>query len=72
MNNYPTIPEVENASIRQLCQWYRFLPSPGTRSIGKTCFDIALETESDILGKIMKRMEQLGGITTKISKEIGW
>ena len=56
----PTMEEVENASRKQLCYWYRFLPSPKT------------DDEVKVMNRIIERFDEFGGFTPEISKEIGW
>jgi len=52
--------EVEQASRKQLCRWYRFLPSPGT------------DDEVEVMNRIAERFNEFGGFTPEISKEVGW
>ena len=56
---YPIIEQVENASRYQVCEWYRFLPSP--------CSD----NEVKVMDKIVERFKKLGGFTPEISKSLG-
>jgi len=56
----PTMEEVEQASRKQLCRWYRFLPSPGT------------DDEVEVMNRIAERFNEFGGFTPEISKEVGW
>lgn len=58
---YPTIDEVNKADRRQICSWYRFLPSPRFGS----------ETETSIIDRIVERYKELGGMTPEISKSLG-
>ena len=58
--NYPTIEQVEAADQYQLCRWYRFL-EPTTSN-----------EQVEIITEISKRIREGGGLTSEISKEIGW
>jgi len=69
---YPTMEEVEKASHYQICSWYRFLPGPGSKSIGKDDFNQVLEEEGKIMDRISARLKELGGFTPEISKSLGW
>lgn len=69
---YPTKVAVEEADIYQLARWHRFLASPGESSIGKPGFNSVLEEQLLILNRIQERLKALGGITTEVSKAIGW
>ena len=74
---YPTLEQVESADHEQLCRWYRFLPPPGTRAIGKAGADLGsfydvLFADAKILERIVHRVRDLGGFTPEISKKIGW
>ena len=57
---FPTLEQVEAATIYQLCKWSRFLPS------GEN------EEQYKIQERIYERRKQLGGFTSEISKSIGW
>ena len=69
---YPTLEQVEQADRRQLCIWSRFLPSPGMSAIGTDKFQEVLDAEAPINKRIGQRLQELGGFTPEISKEIGW
>ena len=69
---YPTAEEVEAADRTTVCQWWRFLDSPGMWAIGKPEFESVLMEEARIMDAISKRLTYLGGFTPKISKAIGW
>lgn len=56
----PTLEEVEQASRKQLCRWYRFLSSPKTGE------------EVKVMNRIVERFNEFGGFTSKLSKEVGW
>lgn len=56
---YPTLKEVENADRRQICSWYRFLPSPDKPE------------KVEVMNRIVERFKQFGGFTPEISKELG-
>ena len=70
--NYPTMEEVEKADRLTICRWFRFLPSPGTRAIGKPNFNEVLEEEVKIMNRIDGRLKEFGGFTPEISKALGW
>jgi len=59
-NDYPTLKEVENASYREICGWYRFLPSPSNKE------------EEEILNLICQKFKDGDGFTSDLSKSIGW
>ncbi|GAG56035.1 unnamed protein product [marine sediment metagenome] len=56
----PTLEEVEGASRKQICRWYRFLPSPKT------------DEEVEVINRIVERFNKYGGFTPELSKDIGW
>ena len=58
--NYPTLLAVELAGRYEICQWYRFLPSP----VG--------DEQEKVMQLICKKFKELGGFTPAISKAIGW
>ncbi len=58
--NYPIIDNIRKADVEQLASWYRFLPSPDTK------------TKEQLLSLIITRFKELGGMTPTISKSIGW
>ena len=72
MTSYPTIDEVNKSDRRQICAWYRYLPSPGSSAIGQPHFQMTLEREVVIMDRIVERFHELGGMTPAISKAIGW
>jgi len=74
MINYPTLEEVEKANHIQICRWWRFLPSPGSRALGKNyeIFYECLKQEEEILNKISEKLESFGGFTPEISKLIAF
>lgn len=57
---YPTQKQVEDASHLELARFHRFLKSPMN------------ESEQAILSLVSARFKELGGMTPKISKAIGW
>ncbi len=57
---YPSIEEVNTAEHFEICRWWRFLSSP----VG--------EIELIVMERVVERFDQLGGMTTEISKQIGW
>jgi len=71
---YPTREEVMKASHIQLARWYRFLPSPGMSALdgprGK--FEEVMAHEGEIAGLIKDQLDFCGGITTAVSKAVGW
>lgn len=69
---YPTMNEVNAADRYQLAQWYRFLDSPGASAIGSPEFQEMLQAEKPIMDRIYDRFMQSGGMTSEISKTIGW
>ncbi|MHC4299624.1 MAG: hypothetical protein ACYS7Y_20285 [Planctomycetota bacterium] len=71
---YPTMEEVEAADHVQVARWYRFLKGPGSDAIGKPPeeFKEALRADRAILERVSARLKELGGMTSTISKQIGW
>ena len=70
---YPTKEQVLNGANReQLARWSRFLPSPGSNAIGTPEFDDALKEEKEILDLILSRLKEEGGMSSALSKKIGW
>ena len=69
---YPTIEQVDQADIVQLCRWSRFLESPGRWAIGSTKFNERLTVETNIMNRILERQKELGGWTPEISRLVGW
>jgi len=57
---YPTKEQVNNADKLTICRWYRFLPSPHNAS------------EKNVLIRISERLQELGGFTHEISKQLGY
>lgn len=72
MSTYPTIDQVRQADHVQICRWYRFLPSPGSKYIGTSVFSERLESEGAIMDIIVERFRADGGFTPEISKMICW
>jgi hypothetical protein len=72
--NYPTMYEVEAADHRQLCEWHRFLGTPGRSAAGRSYreFVSVIEAESKIANKINERFLAGGGMTEDISESLGW
>lgn len=66
--------QVEAADHLQIAKWYRFLPSPGSHDIDKPPeeFHKIVEAEKQIINRVSARLKELGGMTTTISKQIGW
>ncbi len=58
--DFPTMEQVEEADHEQLARWYRFLPSGDTRE------------QQKIQDRIGERFKALGGMTTALSKKIGF
>jgi hypothetical protein len=54
-----------------LCRWRRFLPPPGAWAAGKPNFEEILEKEAVVMNRINVRYNDLGGMTSEISKRIG-
>lgn len=74
-SNYPTLEQVEKASLEQLAYWMRYLPSPGSSAIGENhreVFEGMLQAETIVLEAIATRFKELGGWTPELSKKIGW
>lgn len=73
-SEYPTLKQVEQADREQLCRWHRFLPSPGGEAIdkGSVVFYAVLEKQGRIMDYIEERLSEVGGMSTEISKKIGW
>jgi hypothetical protein len=69
---YPTIDEVNAADHVQICRWVRFLPSPGLWTVGLDTFEEELAKEVLIMERICARLHEFGGMTSEISKMIGW
>ena len=72
---YPTLEQVERATVLQLATWRRFLGSPGIAAImaGKTGAgaEAARLRELEVLERIIARHEEQGGWTPALSKEVG-
>ena len=64
--------EIDNSSHYQLAKWYRFLPSPGQKSVGKPKFKEDMEKEADLLEYIIHKFNKKGRFTPELSKQIGW
>lgn len=71
-SSYPTMQQVEHASLYQLTHWNRYLPGPGIWAIGEDSFEKVLDEEAEILNRIIERIKKLGGITPEVSKAVGW
>jgi len=71
---YPTFEEVNIATHEQLCEWHRFLESPGLSALNMPdeMFDIIMMHELKIQARIKERLHVFGGFTPEISKSIGW
>jgi hypothetical protein len=69
---YPTLEQVELASTFQLCEWTRFLHSPGGKALDSPNFHQILESEGKVMDRICARLKDLGGFTPEISKKLGW
>jgi hypothetical protein len=71
---YPTSDEVDHADHLQLARWFRFLPPPGACGVGgsRALFYKVFEREKPIMDRIVARLKEMGGMTPKISKAIGW
>jgi hypothetical protein len=80
--NYPTLEEVEAATLLQLCTWQRFLPSPGAAAMANTSsrhspleaarVKRSMDEEVKVMQRIVERVIEMGGFSPEISKEIGW
>ena len=73
---YPTWTEVKEASHVQLAFWHRFLPSPGInaclRGEAPEKVQSFISEETAIMKYLEERLARCGGMTTEISKQIGW
>lgn len=69
---YPTLTQVETASARQIAEWYRDLPSPGSDHIGTKEFTEKIDEEDKIMTLIMRKFKENGGFSPGLSKEISW
>jgi hypothetical protein len=69
---YPTLAQVEAADRFHLCEWSRFLPSPGEMAAGTEDFPAVLEREAQVMHRIVTRLRDMGGMTPSISKALGW
>lgn len=74
---YPTIDQINAADRYQICSWWRFLPSPGSRVLARKKytqeeFDTALNAEAKIMDRLSERFKEVGGFTPEISKSLGW
>ncbi len=69
---YPTMEQVQKAERVQLCRWYRWLPPCGHEAIGEPDFETVMRAQAKIISRIYTRFKELGGMTPKISKEVGW
>jgi len=58
--DFPTMKQVEEADKQQLARWYRFLPSGDTGE------------QQKIQDHIAERFKELGGMTSELSKHIGF
>ena len=72
MMNYPTMDQIEAATREKICEWYRFLPSPGELAVGSPSFAEVMALEVPLINRIHERFVSLGGFTPEISKHIGW
>ena len=70
---YPTIEQVEAADQLQLCKWYRFLHSPGSKAVNESteAFRKVMDYEKPIMDRIVDRVKEGDGFTPEISKKIG-
>lgn len=71
-SGYPTMQQVEHASLYQLTHWNRYLQSPGEWAVGNDDFEKILDNEVPIITRIVERIKELGGITPAVSKAVGW
>jgi hypothetical protein len=67
---YPTIEEIENADHKQICFWYKNLPSPGSNFSGEE-FRKKMEEEIILLNRIIDKFTENGGMTSEILSRIG-
>ena len=59
MEKFPTLEDVEKASLEQLARWYRFLEAEGAE-------------QQKILDRIADKVKKAGGITPALSHKIGY
>lgn len=73
-SKYPSMQQVEHATLLQLGGWWRFLPSPGEWAIGgnHAVFEKAMNEEAKVMERIGERIKELGGWTPAVSKALGW
>ncbi len=70
---YPNLKEVENADLRTLCKWWRFLPPLGQSGADAATseeFQRVLKEHAAIIVRIGERIKGLGGMTPEISESI--
>lgn len=68
--DYPTLEEVEKADRIQICNWHRYLPSPGENYLGENNSQEKADEELIILNAIVLKFKELGGFTPEISKYV--
>ena len=68
---YPTMQQVEHATLHQLVYWGRYLPSPRENFISQDNFEEMLEKEVPIMNRIVQRRDEIG-TTPEVSKAVGW
>ena len=74
--NYPSLPEVEKASKRQLGIWLRRLDSPGMSAVNAGVVnnedhEVVRVHEAAILARINARFQEQGGWNSRTSKRVG-
>lgn len=72
---YPTAAEIESADRVTLARWHRFLRSPGMSAIDNPDNEKREKIRVDQtrkLERIIERFKSAGGMTSEISKQIGW
>jgi len=72
--NYPTLKQVEAAEYKQICYWYRFLPSPGFRNPLKyqkpDLYTRLIHKQITVLKRIIEKFRAGGGMTLQIRQEL--
>lgn len=74
-SEYPTIQQVETADRKQLADWYRHLPKPGTSTelFHNHALSLKIEKEEMVVrDRIIERLNELGGFAIEMTKRTGW
>ncbi len=62
---FPTVDEVAKASRLEICRWYRSLPPVESG-------DDDADSKEVVIGYVVTRFYEMGGMTAETSKKIGW